>query len=203
MPGTSRAAPGGIEASSDGGGRLSPTDEITARWPSSSRRPATPATSEAAIRPPLRARKPRRDQSGISRPSRRTGASHVNVNIALPAAAAPGRIARVGELPPRMAAAKPSAAKAAKPAPASVGRDPASEPRPAAMSRDTSTTTISSASLSLVPNRATATSLAPGGWRSITVCPTASRSDGAPGTIPATSSAAAKATSAAATPAIA
>ena len=56
------------------------------------------------------------------------------------------------------------------------------------------------ASLSLVPNRLTIRSLAPGGWRSMTRSPMAMTSDGAPDSSPATSSAVAMATAAAMAP---
>ena len=51
-----------------------------------------------------------------------------------------------------------------------------------------------SASLSFVPNSDTTTSLAPGGWRSMTRLPIATTSDGAPATRPATISPTAMAT---------
>ena len=65
---------------------------------------------------------------------------------------------------------------------ATVYRRAATTPRPAPISeRDRTTMRSSSASLSLVPKRATTKSLAPGGWRSMTTWPTAATSDVAPG----------------------
>ena len=52
------------------------------------------------------------------------------------------------------------------------------------MSSATATMSTSRASLSLVPNRPTTKSLAPGGWRSMTTWPTAATSDVAPGQEP-------------------
>ncbi len=52
------------------------------------------------------------------------------------------------------------------------------------MSSATATMNSSRASLSLVPNRVTTKSFAPGGWRSMTTWPTAATSDVAPGQEP-------------------
>src|SRR6476646_5708716 len=56
------------------------------------------------------------------------------------------------------------------------------------MSSATATISTSSASLSLVPKSPTTTSLAPGGWRSMTTWPTDATSDVAPDNSPASSS---------------
>ena len=86
------------------------------------------------------------------------------------------------------AARKPSAPKAANPSAASAYRRRDRMPSAAPMAVATATTNSSRASLSFVPNSVTTTSLAPGGWRSITTWPTAATSDVAPGRIPAISS---------------
>ena len=71
------------------------------------------------------------------------------------------------------------------------------------MSSETATMNSSKASLSLVPKSETTKSLAPGGWRSMTACPTAATSDVAPGRTPASSSEMPSAAAVATTPAIA
>src|SRR4051794_15764936 len=76
---------------------------------------------------------------------------------------------------------------------------PSSAPR----TRATTTMNSSRASLSLVPNRLTTKSLAPGGWRSMMTWPTAAISEVAPGSTPASSSEAPSATPVATSPAIA
>ena len=69
------------------------------------------------------------------------------------------------------------------------------------MASATATMNSSSASLSLVPNRPTTKSLAPGGWWSTTTCPIAATSDVAPGRSPARSSETPRAVAVAARPA--
>ncbi len=101
------------------------------------------------------------------------------------------------------AARKPSTPNAANPNAAAAKRRTARIPSPAPNARAASTTTTSRASLSLVPNRATTKSLAPGGWRSMTCWPTAATSEVAPGSNAATSSEMPRARPAAATPAAA
>src|SRR4051794_31443571 len=76
---------------------------------------------------------------------------------------------------------------------------PSSAPR----TRATTTMNSSRASLSLVPNRLTTKSLAPGGWRSMMTWPTAAISEVAPGSTPASSSETPSATAVATSPAIA
>src|SRR4051794_3727609 len=76
---------------------------------------------------------------------------------------------------------------------------------PSSAPRTTATTTMNSskASLSLVPNRLTTTSLAPGGCRSMMTWPTAAISEVAPGSTPASSSEMPSATAVATSPEIA
>src|SRR3954451_8621753 len=76
---------------------------------------------------------------------------------------------------------------------------PSSAPR----TRATTTMNSSRASLSLVPNRLTTTSLAPGGCRSMMTWPTAAISEVAPGSTPASSSDTPSATAVATSPEIA
>jgi hypothetical protein len=87
-----------------------------------------------------------------------------------------------------MAATKPTTPKAMKPTAATAKRRRPTTPRPAPMATEARTTTISRASLSFVPKRATTRSLAPGGCRSMTTCPTAATNDVAPGRNAASSS---------------
>ena len=86
------------------------------------------------------------------------------------------------------AARKPRTPNAPKASDAMSDRRVARIPRPAPMRSATRTMTISRASLSLVPNRPTTNSLAPGGWMSMTTWPTAATSEVAPGSRPARSS---------------
>ena len=71
------------------------------------------------------------------------------------------------------------------------------------MSSATATMSTSSASLSLVPKSPTTTSLAPGGWRSMTTWPTDATSEVAPDNSPASSSETPSAVAVATTPATA
>src|SRR3954452_24559570 len=73
-------------------------------------------------------------------------------------------------------------------------------PSSAPMTRATTTMNSSKASLSLVPNRLTTTSLAPGGCRSMMTWPTAATSEVAPGSTPARSSETPSATAVATSP---
>src|SRR6478609_890754 len=74
---------------------------------------------------------------------------------------------------------------------------------PSSAPRTSATTTMNSskASLSLVPNRLTMASLAPGGWWSMMTWPTAATSEVAPGSTPASSSETPSATAVATSPA--
>ncbi len=99
------------------------------------------------------------------------------------------------------AARNPMTPKAANPTAAISNRRRARTPRPTPMPSATATMNNSRASLSFVPNQATTTSLAPGGWRSMATCPTPATSEVPPGSSPASSSEAPSAPAAAATPA--
>ncbi len=99
------------------------------------------------------------------------------------------------------AAAKPTAPNATMTRVAAAPWRRATRPTPAATISATATMNRLRASLSLVPNRLTMKSLAPGGCRAMTCVPTAITSDGKPGRSPAASSLAAMPAAPAATPA--
>src|SRR4029079_10387674 len=144
--------------------------------PSRRRRPRSPAADEAMAIPPAWIRKPRRDQSGATvatgapagvvpaPPARRRSdmtwtppipATNATINAVVGVASGDRRLAR-----------KPAIAKAPNPAAARANeRRTARIPRPAPTSAATITISVSRASLSVVPERATALYFAPGRWR--------------------------------------
>ncbi len=191
-----RSEPAGRAAArSVAGGMLTPTPAGAERVRSSRARPPTPATSAPRPTAPVRRRKERRAGSeiagfwGVTSTAAALDNSHDSVWMPTPAAIATWSttIAGLASGSP-VAATKPTTPNAANPSAASGNDRVAMRPRSAPKPSEARTTTTSSASLSLVPNRATTKSLAPGGWRSITTWPTAATSDAAPGSSPAISS---------------
>ena len=212
MPSTWSAVSGGTDWS--GAGILVELTMASACSPSSRYRPAPPTTITPPSVPALAIRKRRRVHSAERQSISVTSpvpagapASGTRPKSAMrPAATAMTALTTAsegdasGSRSAAAAARTPNATKAAVP---SQRRRAARMPAAPARTSATTTTATFRASLSFVPNRLTITSLAPGGCRLITSDPIEVTSDGAPATVPATSSAAAIATPAASAPATA
>ena len=215
IPGTSREASGpGVGSGSTGGGISPPTAAVSPARRSRRKRPIPPPTTASAASAPAWTRNPRREGAApevegtpmpaVPSASRARPASRRRSRTAIPASACtvPDPIARM-PLPcgSRSAATTPIATSATMPATARPRRRRARSPSPAPTRSTMPRTPRLRASLSFCPNRPTTTSFAPGGWRSMTVEPTAVTGDGAPGRSPATSSPTASAAPAATRPA--
>ena len=196
----------------DAGGIVASAWSGMACWRSSSARPPSPAATPATVTPPARSRNERRDQSGIARsgagPTTRAGSfarfgPTSQPSTQMPTAteiAAETAVIAGDDSGSRRVARKPMTPNSAKPIEARPISVRARIPRPAPMASATMTMNTSSASLSLVPNRPTMRSLAPGGWRSMTSWPMPATSEPAPARRPARSSEVPRAAAAAAMP---
>ncbi len=218
MPWTSSEAAGDTSGSeADGAGSSAvaapPAGRLVSRL-----RPTTPSTMEPTAIPPPTCRKRRRSQSGIEpvgsvspaavlERARQAGAVAASMRRsatrARTMAATTVTTAQVSSINGRVTAARmPAPPAMTKPTSGTLKSRRPATPRMPAMRTEAMTMPALTASLSFVPNSATARSLPQSGWFSMTVSPMAMTSDGAPAMSPAISSPTAMASPAANPPAM-